>query len=179
MHPTTLFRLAAACAIAAGALRVIAAFAGPRLDPGAAEVLYLLIDLGFVFALPGLYLSRCEQLGPLGFGGFVASLGSAAFIAGPDSAFSGVDMYMVGGGVLLAGLAILAAAQLRAGAQRIASSAGWLTALAAALLAALTSAAWLFTVTGVLLGLAFIAAGVELLRERQPHDAARAAAAES
>ena len=61
MQATTLIRFSAAAAIVAGVLRVGSSFLGPRLGATAAELLYLVIDIGFVLAIPGAYLSRHAQ----------------------------------------------------------------------------------------------------------------------
>jgi hypothetical protein len=165
MQATTLIRFSAAAAIVAGALRVGSSFLGPRLGTTAAELLYLVIDIGFVLAIPGAYLSRHAQLGVAGFVGFLLALCGAASIVGPDGELAGVQMYLVGGGVLVLGLGTLGAAQLRLGAQRLGSSIGWIAALVGTIAAAASQAPWLFTLAGVLFGLAFIASGHELLSE--------------
>jgi len=165
MQAPTLIRLSAAAAIVAGTLRIGSAFLGARLGTTAAELLYLVIDTGFVLAILGAYLSRHVQLGIAGFVGFLLALCAAASIVGPDGELAGVQMYRVGGGVLVLGLGILGAAQLRLGAQRLGSSIGWLAALVATIAAAASEAPWIFTLVGVLFGLAFIASGRELLSE--------------
>jgi hypothetical protein len=119
MQATSLIRFSAAAAIVAGSLRVGSSFLGPRLGTTAAELLYLVIDIGFVLAIPGAYLSRHAQLGIAGFVGFLLALCGAASIVGPDGELAGVQMYLLGGGVLVLGLGILGAAQLRLGAQRL------------------------------------------------------------
>jgi hypothetical protein len=165
MQATTLIRFSAAAAIVAGVLRVGSSFLGARLGTTAAELLYLVIDIGFVLAIPGAYLSRHAQLGIAGFVGFLLALCGAASIVGPDGELAGVQMYLLGGGVLVLGLGTLGAAQLRLGALRLGSSIGWLAALVAMIAAAASQAPWLLTLAGVLFGLAFIASGRELLSE--------------
>ena len=165
MQAATLIRFSAAAAIVAGALRVVSSFLGARLGTTAAELLYLVIDTGFVLAIPGAYLSRHERLGITGFVGFLLALCGAASIVGPDGELAGIQMYQLGGGVLVVGLGILGAAQLRLGAQRRGSSIGWLAALVATIAAAAGQAPWLYTLVGVLFGLSFIASGRELLSE--------------
>ena len=164
-NATTLIRFSAAAAIVAGVLRVGSSFLGARLGTTAAELLYLVIDTGFVLAIPGAYLSRHERLGIAGFVGFLLALCGAASIVGPDGELAGMQMYQLGGGVLVLGLGILGAAQLRLGAQRLGSSIGWLAALVATIAAAAGQAPWLYTLVGVLFGLSFIASGRELLSE--------------
>jgi hypothetical protein len=63
------------------------------------------------------------------------------------------------------GLAVLAVAQLRLSPSRICSSIGWIMAVLLLIGAVAAPAGWLFTLMGVLFGLAFVAAGLELTRE--------------
>ena len=170
MQTATLIRSSAAAAIVAGALRVGSSFLGARLGTTAAELLYLVIDTGFVLAIPGAYLSRHGQLGIAGFVGFLLAQCGAASIVGPDGEIAGVQMYRLGGGVLVFGLGILGAAQLRLGVKRVGSSIGGLAALVATIAAAASQVPWLFTLGGVLFGLAFIASGRELLSETRAWD---------
>jgi hypothetical protein len=165
MQAATLIRCSAAAAIFAGALRIGSSFLAARLGTTAAELLYLVIDTGFVLAIPGAYLSRHGRLGIAGFVGFLLALCGAASIVGPDGELAGIQMYRLGGGILVLGLGILGGAQLRLGAERLGSSIGWLAALVATIAAAATQAPWLVTLVGVLFGLAFIASGRELLSE--------------
>jgi hypothetical protein len=69
----------------------------------------------------------------------------------------------MGGGLLVLGLAIVGVAQLRAHIGRRVSSIAWIVAFVAAIATVIPGvASAAFAVTGVALGLAFIAAGVEL-----------------
>ncbi len=165
MQTTTLFKLSAGAAIVAGVLRVTSSFVGGRLGSGAAELLYLVIDVGLVFAILGVYLSRHRQLGVPGLIGFALALCGAAAIVGPDGSLLGIEMYRLGGGTLMLGLGLLAATQLKLRSQRVTSSVSWLLALLTSIVASTSTAAWPFTVVGVFFGLGFIAAGYELIRE--------------
>ena len=166
MSTRSLLRLSAYAALIAGVLRIVAAFLSPASLGTAAEFLYLVIDLALLAALPGIYLGRHEALGRSGFVGFAIALPALAAIVGPDGQLGGIDVYRVGGGLLILGLAVLAIAQLRARIGRTWSSMGWLAAFAATIVTALLPGrTWPFALLGLLFGAAFIAAGIELLRE--------------
>lgn len=169
MRRETLIQLSAGAGVTGGALRVASSFLGETSGSPGPELLYLVIDLGLLFAIPGVYLSRHSELGVAGLIGFVLALCGAASIVGPDGALLGIDMYRLGGGALMLGLAVLAVAQLRLGPSRICSSIGWLMAVLLLIGAVATPAGWLFTLMGVLFGLAFVVSGLELVREvRRP-----------
>jgi len=166
MRTLTLLRCASIAAIIAGALRIVSSFLGNLTGDGI-ELLYLIIDLGFLFGLTGIYLSAHERIGVPGFVGFAIAFPAAAAIVGPDGPLYGLNMYQVGGGLLTFGLAILGIAQLRAHIGRRTSSIAWIVAFAGAIatrIPGLSAAA--FVVTGVAFGFAFVAAGIELWRAR-------------
>jgi hypothetical protein len=158
-----LVRLAAVAAIVAGALRVGTSFAPDSFANDAAELLYVVIDLGLLSGILASYLTRIEVLGGLGFAGFAVALPGAAGMVGPDGEMFGIGLYQVGGGLMTLGLALLGVASLRARVGRRASSVGWLLSLGAAAASGTGDAA--FTALGVVFGLAFVALGRELLRE--------------
>lgn len=163
MSRTFLIHLAGLAALTAGALRIGTAFTGRILIGDPAELVYLVIDLGLLVGVLGAYLSRLRDLGRLGFAGFAIALPGAASIVGPDGRMFGIELYAVGGAVMILGLALLAITQLRARIGRLGSSLGWLASLAAMAATPLWSVA--FIVLGVTFGLAFVALGLELQHE--------------
>jgi len=161
MSTLSLLRCASLAAIVAGVLRILSSFLGSTGDD--IELLYLVIDLGLLVGLTGIYLSAHERTGILGFVGFAIAFPAAALIVGPDGVLYGVNLYQLGAGLLVLGLAILGAAQLRARIGRTMSSLAWIVAFVAALattIAGIRGPA--LVVTGVAFGFAFIAAGIEL-----------------
>jgi hypothetical protein len=174
MRTLTLLRCASIAAIIAGVLRIASSFLGNLTGDGV-ELLYLVIDLGFLFGLTGIYLSAHERVGILGFVGFAIAFPAAAAIVGPDGPLYGLNMYQVGGGLLTLGLAILGVAQLRADIGRRTSSIAWIVAFVGAIATRIPSlSAAAFVVTGVAFGFAFAAAGVELWRASAASAAPRA-----
>ena len=97
--PTSLFRLSAAAAIAAGLLRILASF--PLLDDHTAlEWLYTVIDVLLLFGLIGIYLARAPSLGLLGLASFGLAVAALSFIGGPDADPFGFSTYQEGATVL-------------------------------------------------------------------------------
>jgi hypothetical protein len=168
MHTRTLIKLSGVAAFAAGALRIVATLVSIR-SGDARELLYLSVDLCLVFAIPGIYLSRHAQLGLTGFVGFVLALAGAASLVGPDGTLFGIDMYRLGGLVLMLGLGLLAYAQLSANVQRAGSSIGCVITLLATMGAVTSTASWFPLAVGICFGSTFIAFGLELFREARTH----------
>ena len=176
MQTRTLLRFSAAAALAAGTLRIVTTLVGPH-GGDASELLYLSVDLCLVFAIPGIYLSRHAQLGLAGFVGFLLALAGAASLVGPDGTLFGIDMYRLGGLVLMLGLGLLAYAQLSAAVQRTGSSICCVVAIVATLGAVSSTASGWSLAVGLCFGSAFVAFGLELLREARTYPAQQAAGA--
>ncbi|HZH16959.1 MAG TPA: hypothetical protein VE057_21560 [Archangium sp.] len=160
MFDATLFRLAAAAALLAGAMRMVVTFTSGMLTANQAELVYLLVDLLAVFALMGIYFRHRQRLGFLGLAAFAVALSGAASIVGPDGTLFGASLYGVGSILLLTGLAGLGALMLRVhGASRLAPTlwiAAWLCVLASPTFALLAQ------VGGFLYGLGLFIAGTAL-----------------
>lgn len=165
MSSMQLARLAGVAAILAGLLRIISAFF-PHLDAETAEAVYLATDILILFGLIGIYLSRHDTLGWVGFFGFVFALTGTAIIVGTEGVLFGVPEYPLGAGLLSMGLALMALASLWSGSYPIWIPLLWLATFAAGI----TASAWpaqqplFFHFAGVLFGASFVAAGLNLLR---------------
>jgi hypothetical protein len=154
----TLFRLAAVAALLAGAMRMVVTFTSGMLIGDQAELVYLLVDLLAVFALIGIYLRHRQRLGVLGLAAFVVALSGAASIVGPDGMLFGASLYMVGGILLLTGLAGLGALMLRVREASKLAPTLWIVAWLCVLLAS-PGFALLAEVGGFLYGLGLFIAG--------------------
>lgn len=146
-----------------GGLRVVSAFIPYALDQPWLELLYGAIDIGLLFGLLAAWLFTAEVVGRVGLFGFVVALVGLASIVGPDSHAFGIDFYMLGATVFMLGLATLAIPLLRHGALALAGGL-WLVAAAAGAVFALAAAAPALIVSGVALGLGFVAAARAILR---------------
>jgi hypothetical protein len=158
---TGMARLGAASAILAGGLRMAASVIPYDGRSLALQGFYALIDLGLLFGLLAVRDHASARLGGMGQGACLIALGGLASIVGPDSTQFGVDWYLAGAGVFLAGLGGLAISLLRAGVL-VAAAVTWLAALAAGVLAAASPLA--LAVSGALLGAGFLLAGATLWR---------------
>ncbi len=147
-------------AVAGGALRIISAYI-PYVDGLVwLEFLYAVIDLLLLTGLVASYLSVALQLGWLGLITVFSAATGFASIVGPDPVRWGVDFYMLGAAVIAVSLAVLAVQLLWLGTMKQAAL-YWLAALASGLLSLLASSPFAFSVAGMLLGLGFVAAGLD------------------
>jgi hypothetical protein len=146
-----------------GGLRVIAAFIPYAPDSGRLELLYGVIDIGLLFGLLSTYLFAAEAIGVIGQCGFVVALIGLASIVGPDSHAFGLDFYLLGSAIFMLGLTALAIQFVR---RRILVAVGWLWLVAAAAGAVFALAATVpaLIVSGVALGLGFVAAARAIRR---------------
>jgi hypothetical protein len=166
MTAPSLFRLAAAAAIAGGLARIFSAL--PLLDdPTAREWLYTAIDALLLFALMGIYLARAEKLGLLGLLSFAIGVAALSFIGGPDADPFGFSTYEQGAATLLIAMLGLSLAWLRAGERPFWAPLCWLgSAVAVGALSALPAPLpnYAFMAAGILFGAGFAVAGLDLLR---------------
>lgn len=158
---TALIRLSGAAALTGGGLRVAAAFI-PYV-PGVAwlEGFYAVIDACLLIGLIGIYVSVSDRVGRLGLAGFaVAAIGQGSII-GPDATQFGIDFYLAGSLVLLAGLALMSVDLLRTGMMQP-TAALWLVAVGLAGASAVVGETAVLA-AGAALGGAFAYAGAILL----------------
>lgn len=146
-----------------GALRIVSAFIPYVPDSPALELLYGAIDIGLLFGLLAAYLFAAEAVGAVGLTGFVVALTGLASIVGPDSHAFGIDFYLLGSAVYMLGLAALAVQLVRSRAL-VATGWFWLVAAASGVVFALAAAAPALVVSGVTLGLGYIAAARAMSR---------------
>lgn len=166
MTPAILFRAAGAAAIFGGGLRIFTSF--PLLeDRLTLEWVYAATDVLLLYGLIGIYLSRAPRLGFLGFASFAVALAALSFIGGPDADPFGFSTYEEGAAALVIALVGLSIAWLRANERPLAPPLAWFgSAVAAGVLGTLPAPlpSYGLTAAGVLFGIGFIAAGVDLLR---------------
>lgn len=161
--PAGLARFAGFAAIGAGALRIAAAAIPYVPESIWLEALYGLIDIGFLFATVGLSLAvwpRIDWLGVVGAGVLVAGIAS---IVGPDAVFHGMSMYQAGLGVIALGSVAFALSLLRLGVFT-ATGWAWIAAAGLGIGATLAASPLLFAIAGASFGLAYVTAGLRLLR---------------
>jgi uncharacterized membrane protein YedE/YeeE len=169
MKNDALFRLAGLASILAGLGRVVAAFPWSS-DALAKEALYDAIDALLVFAVIGIYFSRKDQLGVLGFASFVVAIASLSFIGGPDADPFGFSTYQQGAYALAIAMVGMGLAWWRAGQRPPWAPLCWFASVIAAGVLRMAPAPLSdqgFAVGGVLFGLGFVLAGLELISAKQ------------
>jgi len=165
MKNDALFRLAGLAAILAGGARIVTAFPWTN-DAVAREALYDAIDMLLLFAVMGIYFSRKDQLGALGFTSFAVAIAALSFIGGPDADPFGFSTYEQGAYALAIAMVGLSLAWWRGGQRPLWAPACWfLSVIAAGVLDMLPSPlpSYGFTAAGILFGLGFLLAGVDLI----------------
>ncbi|MBX9731051.1 MAG: hypothetical protein K2X59_06970 [Sphingomonas sp.] len=158
---TTLIRLGAAAALMGGGLRIAAAFIPYVSGSAWLEAFYTVIDACLLIGLIGIYLSVSDRVGRLGLAGFIIAAIGQGSIIGPDATQFGIDFYLAGSLVLLAGLTLLAVDMLGAGVMRPAAAL-WLFAVSLAGASAVVGETAVLA-AGAALGGAFAYAGAILL----------------
>ena len=159
MQSRTLFRLGAVTAIAGGVLRAVDAVTVAQ-DPLLLSILYFVTDVFLMFGLTGWYAFRAKNLGWAGVAGYAASV--VAILVIRTGSLFGPRGYMLGAAMFLTGLSLMSICSLlRREGDRTAPIL-WVCTLAAGIAA--LAVPMLATLAGVLFGLGFVAAGVELWR---------------
>lgn len=146
----------------AGLLRIGAGFIEYDSGVDALELLYMVIDLGFILGLIGFYLLNRAFLVGIGRLGVMISLCGFALIAGPEASIYGVGIYQVGSPIVGFGVLLLSIGIFRSNMRSYIAP----TLLGSSFIVGLCSLALnipvLFTVCGVLFGAGFIALGVSM-----------------
>lgn len=168
IKPELLLRLSGLAAILGGLLRVIAA-ANLPLDAAQAEALYTIIDILLLLGFIGIYLARAEVLGFGGLTAFIVGVAALSFIGGPDADVFGFPTYEEGATVLALALAALSIIWLGRKQKPFAPPVLWLGSVVAAgaLGMSYTTAPHAMTAAGILFGLGFVAAGLDLMRAKR------------
>jgi len=165
MKNDALFRLAGLAAVLAGGGRIVTAFAWTN-DALAREALYDVIDALLLFAVMGIYFSRKDQLGALGLASFAVAIAALSFIGGPDADPFGFSTYQQGAYALAIAMVGLSLAYWRAKQGPPWAPGSWfLSVIAAGVMRMLPAPLpdYGFTAAGILFGLGFVFAGIDLL----------------
>lgn len=161
-----LFYAGVSCCIG-GVLRVLAAFLPWDSGAPGLEILALMIDLALLYGVIGIYLLYAGALGLAGLIGFLLASAGIASIVGPDTQIAGLDTYRLGSQVIALGLLILSVQLLRAGALQVPAALWVFSVVAGAGGLLLGHEAQGFLVAGVLFGLGFLRAGLQMVRAQE------------
>jgi len=160
MTEDTLLRLAAVAAILGGGLRVLDAFLNST-DVHVQQIAYFITDLMLIFGICGIYLSRSNRLGIAGFLGFVSSITGLLLVRS-----FGQGAYLIGASVTLLGMVVISVSMLAKAAFSKSAPILWIASLIIGLIGLTFRINWGFTLAGLIFGLGFIAAGINL---KSPH----------
>ena len=161
MPPKAIYRVLGVAAVAGGSLRIVSSFTGSVLSATVLDQLYFATDVLLMLGIAGWYFSRAERLGTPGITGLVVSVFALSMIR--SASLFGPHGYMQGAALLLAGLIVMNLLTLFRRDGTIVPTVLWLVSLVVAGMAFLASGP-LAAVAGVLFGLGFVAAGIELWR---------------
>ena len=161
MQAKAIHRVLGAAAIAGGLLRIANSFTGSMFSAPTLDQIYFATDLLLMLGVAGWYFSRAERLGTPGMTGFVIAVFALLMIR--SGAMFGPHGYMQGAALLVAGLIVMNLLTLFRRDGPLLPVMLWLVALVIAAMAFVASGP-LTTVAGVLFGLGFVAAGVDLWR---------------
>ncbi len=156
-------RLLAFGAIAGGVLRIANAFTGGVLPPGVLQVSYAVTDVLLLIGLAGVLITWRVELEIAGYLGVtIAALGLIVIRATGFSPLAGSG-YLIGGGIALAGVALLGVdLLLRRVGGRLAPL-FWIASFVLAIWGAFGGQAALQAAAGIAFGAGFAAIGVEML----------------
>jgi hypothetical protein len=161
MRYRTFAVLAGSAAAMGGALRIAAIFTTTMTTPQTLAWFYFLIDVLLTLGLVGWYVLRAERLGGVGLTGFVIALSAILLIR--SAGLLGAT-YQTGAALLAVGLAVMSTAALLRRDKPLLAPILWLLCLMSGV--ATLAIKPVATAAVVLFGLGYIAAGVELLRDR-------------
>jgi hypothetical protein len=147
--------ISACAALLAGLLRVIAQFIPYTPNSAALELLYGVIDMGFVLAMTGLVMLAAPRIAWPGLVLVLAALVGVAAIVGPDKAAFGIDFYLAGSALFVLSLALAAPWLARLPGLRPAAGA-WALGGLAAVASAAGGGGLAFAAAGLLLALGFV-----------------------
>ncbi len=167
MKDEHLVRILGSAAILGGALRIGSSFIAWEAGVGWIEALAFGIDVALVFGLMGTYLANRSRLGWFGLAAFAVAETGVASIVGPDTTSFGIDTYEAGVAAISIGLALLSLVMLFKRAGSAAAAICWIASLIAGVVGgALGQGEFGFFLGGMLFGLGFVAAGLDLVSPR-------------
>ena len=158
-----LFHLAGYASFSAGVIRIVTGFIPFVPETLWLEVLYGFVDILLLFSIMAFYTLHQNRLGLVGLLGFIVSTIGIASIVGPDAIQFGINFYEVGALTMVLGLSILSIAMIVERINRPAALC-WIGALFTAVLGSLLSVPEFYVLSGIVFGLGFCFAGVQLLK---------------
>lgn len=125
-------------------------------------MLYLIVDVLLLLGLLAIYAYQHEEVGKVGFAGFLPAFIGTASIIGPDGTLGGVDMYVAGSLTISLGLCVFAIGVWQAGKLPRAVPVLWVLSTVIGVGGFVVNAPVTFVIAGLAFGLAFVLAGFKL-----------------
>jgi len=164
MRAELIFRTLGVAAVIGGGLRIADCFTGSVIDMTTLDRMYFATDVFLMLGLAGWYFSRAGRLGSPGLTGFVLS--AVGILVIRSAQLFEPRGYMIGSVLFLIGLTVMNVLTILRRDGAIAAPVLWNIALVFGILA-LTSGP-IASIAGVIFGLGYIAAGIELWRHPVP-----------
>jgi drug/metabolite transporter (DMT)-like permease len=159
-------RLGGAAAIAGGELRVADAYLAVTGAVRAQQIAYFITDLLLIVGLCGIYFPRRKTLGVAGLLGFAASIAGLFIVRTSGLNGLGSNSYLIGATVTLIGVVAMGTVMLVRKAFPKLGPALWIASFVVGLIGLLSpKLSWAVALAGVIFGIGFIAAGINLFRE--------------
>jgi drug/metabolite transporter (DMT)-like permease len=159
-------RLCGAAAVAGGGLRVADAYLAATSAIRAQQIAYFITDLLLILGLCGIYFSRRKALGVVGLLGFGASIAGLLIVRTSGLNGLGSNSYLIGATLTLIGVVAMGTVMLVRKAFPKLGPALWIASFVVGLIGLLSAKlSWAVALAGVIFGIGFIAAGINLLRE--------------
>jgi hypothetical protein len=160
-----LLRLCAFAAIVGGALRVADAYLATTGAVRALQIAYFVTDVMLLFGLCGIYFPLRKILGSVGLFGFVAAVVGLLIVRTSRLNGLGSIAYLIGAAVTLFGVVAMATVMLARKAFPKLGPALWIASLIVGLIGLTsTKLSWAVALAGVLFGIGFVVAGINLLQ---------------
>ncbi len=161
MSSANLIRLGGLAAIMAGILRGINSFLPSSIPVVQLELLYLLTDILIILGLIGLYGFQHQESKLWGFWGFLLAIIGIAVIR--TGTIAGIKVYAIGASIFVVGLSLFAVGSWLAGKLPQWVSIVWVLSTVAGFLGYfLPGFSLLFAISGVLFGIGFAGAGLQV-----------------
>lgn len=161
---TSEIRIYATACVVSGVLRAVSSFIDYESAPESIELLYMVIDLGFILGLIGFYSLYRQKMSWLGHSGFIVSICGFALIAGPEAKIFNVGIYQIGSPIIGIGILLLSVEIIRAHLIGLVAPISLIASVLLGVASMFTGVPYLFTVTGILFGAGFVALGLQVWR---------------
>ena len=155
-------RVFAAACIMSGFLRAGSSFIDYESAPESIELLYMLIDIGFILGLIGFYILYRARLGPAGQFGVIIAIIGFSIIAGPEASIYGIGIYAIGSPIVGVGILLLSIKLLRSRLCGFSAPVALVGSVFFGAISMVVGSSAIFILSGILFGIGSIAMGQKM-----------------